>query len=60
MLPFQENADEIEMLKRVDEITDKLLREKFPDAYTLAPKKKRVSFVAHHLSTPPPQAFVHT
>lgn len=33
----------MEMLKRVQELTDKLLREKFPDAYTPAPKKKRVS-----------------
>eukprot|EP00903_Cladosiphon_okamuranus_P010778 g10184.t1 len=36
-----ENADELEMLKRVEELTDKLLREKFPEAYTPAPKKKR-------------------
>eukprot|EP00752_Nemacystus_decipiens_P006763 g6073.t1 len=38
-----ENADEIEMLKRVEEITDMLLREKFPDAYIPAPKKKRAA-----------------
>jgi len=31
------------MLRRVEEITDKLLREAFPDAYVPAPKKKRVS-----------------
>lgn len=43
---FQENADEVEMVKRVEGITDKLLREKFPDAYTPAPKKKRVSCCA--------------
>lgn len=41
---LQENADELEVLKRVDEITDELLRENFPDAYTPAPKKKLVSF----------------
>lgn len=43
----QENADEMEMLRRVDELTDKLLREKFPDAYTPAPRKKRVRWLAY-------------
>lgn len=36
----QEDADELAMLKRVEEITDKLLRESFPDAYKPAPAKR--------------------
>ncbi|CAM9236757.1 unnamed protein product [Pylaiella littoralis] len=36
-----DNADEVAMLARVEEITDKLLRESFPEAYVPAPKKKR-------------------
>lgn len=42
-LHLQEDADEVAVLARVEEITDQLLRESFPEAYTPAPKKKRVS-----------------
>ncbi|CAM9711378.1 unnamed protein product [Ectocarpus sp. 13 AM-2016] len=35
-----EDADELAMLKRVEEITEKLLRESFPDAYKPAPAKR--------------------
>ncbi len=40
---LQENVDDVAMLRRVEEITDKLLREAYPDAYVPAPTKKKVS-----------------
>ncbi|CAM9380924.1 unnamed protein product [Scytosiphon promiscuus] len=38
---MEENADDMAMLARVDEITERLLRESFPEAYITAPKKIR-------------------